>query len=162
MKNILTILTLFVLFFYSSDLNAQQQKYTVDIHGGYSWLDGVVGVDFQLSHIGFSVGWMPTKMPLTGQKINSIGVSATYYSAAPDDFGWYASIGSASAGYRSEYSGYYGNGNDVLPMTIVMIGLKSGGPVSYFKLGGGYGWASNNASSWAFEATFGYHIFSKL
>lgn len=161
MKKLLTILSIFVLMLVSSNLKAQDLKYTVDVHGGYSWLDGVVGADFQVSNFGLSFGWMPTKMPLSGEKINSYGWSVSYFTAQPDEFGWYASIGSASAGYRAEYSGYY-NSEDVLPMTIAMVGIKSANKTSYFKLGGGYGWASNNATAWTFEATLGFHLFSQL
>ena len=164
MKRIFTFLAMIVLIFLSQNVKAQYEQYTqkpitpiaVSIHGGYSWLDGVVGVDFQSGLFGLSGGWMPTIMPMSGEPVNSIGVAASIYSGPPSDpFTMYISGGIASAGYQYEESTGYG---ETQPMTIVMLGTRYNGNKIYLKVGVGYGWC-DYADAWTFEGTLGFPIF---
>jgi len=149
--------------FISSTLNAQQTNdltthtpYALSIHGGYSWLDGVVGADFQSGLFGLTGGWMPTTMPMTGENINSFGFAASLYSGPPTDiYTFYLSVGVASDGYQYEDSYGYGGTE---PVTIVMVGSKYNGNRVYFKAGIGYGW-NEYTGVWTGELTLGIPLF---
>jgi hypothetical protein len=139
----------------SSNVKAQSSSYALSVQGGYSWINGVVGGDLQIGHFGIGGGWMPTKMPLSGTNINSIGFHLTYYSSLYNEYGYYVSVGEATSGFR--YEDTWG-GESTLPMTIIMIGIKSGTDNLYLKLGGGYGWC-DYGNAWTFEATLGIPLF---
>ena len=137
-------------------VNAQTTKsWALSAQGGYSWINGVVGGDLQVGNFGIGAGWMPTKMPLSGEKISSAGFQVSLYSSKYNEFGYYISLGSASNGYRYQDSQ---GGEQTSPMTIVMVGCKSGTDDIYFKLGGGYGWC-DQGNAWTFEATLGINLF---
>ncbi len=153
-KLILTIFVSLSLLLSSMTVNAQS-PYAVSVQGGYSWLNGVVGGDLQIGHFGLSGGWMPTKMPMTGEKISSTGFAVSLYSGLYDESGMYVSLGSASNGYRYEDSNGYGATS---PMTILMVGSKTGTDVVNIKLGLGYGWC-DYGKAWTFEATLGIKLF---
>ena len=153
-KFLLTISLIFAMILLTSNVNAQT-SWALSGQGGYSWINGVVGGDLQIGHFGVGAGWMPTKMPLSGDKISSIGFQLSLYSAKYNEFGYYVSLGTASNGYR--YQDTRG-GEQTEPMTIVMAGVKSGTDVVYFKLGGGYGWC-DQGKAWTFEATLGINLF---
>ncbi len=163
MKKLLTILTVFVLLLVSSNLNAQSTTpFAVSAHGGYSWLNGVVGGEAHIGHFGVSGGWMPTKMPISGDKISSVGFAVSAYTGNPDETTYYISYGIASDGFRSETTSNYGySGEMTAPMNIIMVGCKSGTDMVNFRLGGGYGWCEYG-KSFTFEATLGIVLFSNL
>jgi hypothetical protein len=155
-KFLLTIcLTLVILF--SSNVNAQS-TYAFSVHGGYSWLNGVVGADLHIGNIGISGGWMPTSMPISGNRVNSYGGAFSIYTGKPDETSYYASIGVASQGFRYEDTWGY---EATSPMTIVMVGVKSGTDKFNFKLGAGYGWCEYG-DAWTFEATLGFVLFKNI
>lgn len=150
------ILTLLVVIFAFTTLSFSQSAFTVQ--GGYSWLNGVVGAEYQMGHIAISAGYYPAKMPGSGDPIASFSGAVTWYDGLWSESGYYASIGFASAGYRHETS-YNGGawGSDIVsPMTIGMIGYKYGSYTGYnMKLGFGYGWC-DQASTFTWELTIGY------
>jgi hypothetical protein len=139
-----------------------QTPFALSAHGGYSWINGVVGGELQVGNFGVSGGWMPTKMPISGEKISSVGVAFSVYTGMPDETSYYASIGVASNGYREETMTNYGYSEEIVaPMTIAMVGVKSGNDFANFRLGGGYGWCEYGGA-WTFEATLGFVLFSNL
>ena len=158
-KIFLTIVVFMSFLLLSMTVSAQNEQtetpYAVSLQGGYSWLNGVVGGDVQIGHIGLSGGWMPTKMPMTNEKISSVGIAVTAYSDVYYENSWFVSLGSASNGYRYEDSNGYGATS---PMTIVMVGDKYGSDDFNMKLGIGYGWC-DYGNAWTFEATIGFKLF---
>lgn len=152
------ILTLIV--FLTLSLSSYSQSSTaLNIHGGYSWLNGVVGGEAQFGKFGISGGWMPTSMPITGERVNSYGFAASIYSGGPDETStWYLSGGVASDGYQYEDSYGYGTTS---PVTIFMIGTKYNFGGIYSKLGCGYGWCSDpEIGTFTFEFVLGFTLFN--
>jgi hypothetical protein len=126
------------------------------IHGGYSWLNGVVGAELQSGCIGISAGWMPTSMPMSGNKVNSFSGALTVYGGQPTEpLLCYLSGGIASAGYQYEDSYGYGKTDQVI---IFMAGLKFKLGTFYGKLGAGYGFCSE-ADSFTLEGLIGIPLF---
>jgi hypothetical protein len=156
-KILMTICLVFSLLVATLTSNAQSTTpYALSVTGGYSWLSGVVGAEIQVGQFGFSGGWMPTSMPMSGEKLNSVGFAATLYSGPPTDPStFYASFGVASDGYRYEDSNGYG---EVLPMSIIMVGSKYDSGGVFFKAGAGYGWCEIGGA-FTFELTLGFSLF---
>ena len=159
MKKLLAILVLLLTL--SSSTFAQYSEapqvdpFAINVHGGYSWLDGVLGLDMQYNHWGLSGGWMPNHTPLYGTSVPSWSIAGTAYSGYWYENSLYLSIGVASTGYVVEDS-YYGY--ETYPMSIVMGGYKWAGQNLYMKLGVGYGWCEY-AGTWTGEITIGYPLF---
>jgi hypothetical protein len=158
-KLLLAIVMLISLSVFSA--SAQSTPFAFRAQGGYSWINGVVGAEAQFGKFALSGGWMPTKMPLSGEKISSIGGAITYYTLPADEEGYsyYASVGFASQGYRYELTSSWGYGEEeTLPMTIVMVGYKYDSGGVNCKLGAGYGWCEV-AGAFTFEITLGFTLF---
>lgn len=157
MKKVLLsiVMTLALLFATNINTNAQIAG---NVQGGYSWLNGVVGAELLLGHIGVSTGYFPAKMPGSGESIASISWAVTYYGGLWDESGYYGSIGMASAGYRAQTSyngGAYGS-DVVAPMWIAMVGYKYGSYSGFNLKGGvGYGWCEY-AGVFTWEITLGF------
>jgi hypothetical protein len=161
MKKILLMMFLTVVLLLPSKLNAQQTPMAFNLQGGYSWINGVLGAEAQFGKIGVSGGWMPCKMPISGDKISSYGGAITYYTlpAGQEGYSYYISAGIASSGYRYELASNYGYSDEaVLPMTIIMVGYKYDSGGINCKLGTGYGWCEE-AGAWTFEITLGFTLF---
>lgn len=162
MRKILLMFSLVLAFtMLTSTMNAQKKPLDFSLTGGYSWLSGVVGGELQIENFGISGGWMPTTMPLSGNKVNSVGIAFNAYSGKPTDVStFYISLGVASDGYRYEdwnsSSGY--TTEETLPVTILMVGSKYRFKVLYSKLGVGYGWY-DGGGVWTWEATLGIPLF---
>ena len=158
--NLKKILLLALIVLVPLFTQAQDAKYPTSfgIQGGYSWINGVVGADVQIGHFGASGGWMPTTMPLSGDKISSIGLAGTLYSGNPDQQSVYVSLGMATNGFRYEDSM---GGEFTESMTIAMLGFKGYANNWTFKIGGGYGWCADG-EAWTFEAVIGYSIFNNF
>lgn len=172
MKTKIKTLLLTMTLFLTLSLGAFSQSYPTDVSlwGGYSWLNGVVGGEAQFGNFSVSAGYFPAKMPGDKTPVTSISWAVTYYGASNktlnEGFGagqacYYASIGSASAGYR--YQASYGGGSwtdDIVePMWIAMVGVKSYVNKWQFKVGGGYGWC-DYANAFAWEVGLSYALFS--
>lgn len=154
------IFSIFIMLFAITTLNfAQPSGGALNVQGGYSWSNGVIGAELQAGHLAFSLGYFPTKMPGSNEPLSSISGNFTWYGGNWNESSYYASVGVASAGYRSQMN--YNNGgwsNDVVsPMTIFMIGYKGCVDNLNMKIGGGYGWC-DYANSWTFELTVGWAI----
>lgn len=139
-----------------TDNTSHKSPFAFSVHGGYSWLDGVIGADFQSGLLGISGGWMPTTMPISGTRINSTGIALSLYSNPPtESSAFYLSIGVNSHGYRYEDS--FGNAQSK-SMAIVMGGWKYNVNMLYLKMGSGYGWC-DEAGVWTAEITLGINLF---
>ena len=144
-------------------INAISQT-NINAWGGYSWINGLVGVEAQYGHFGIGAGYFPTKMPDSNENVPSFGGSVTYYIENKTlnpytdfiDFDFYGSIGVASAAYKYQNT----LSEDVIvPMTYGMLGFKGYRNKLYFKAGYGYGWCKEY-SSFTFEVGIGYILFT--
>ena len=133
----------------------------INAWGGYSWINGIVGVEAQYGNFGIGAGYFPTKMPNSNENIPSFGGSVTFYTknTKPQKnslgIGYYGSIGVASAGHR-----YQSLSEDVIvPMTYGMIGVKGYRNKLSIKAGAGYGWCKDY-NSFSFEIGIGYILFT--
>ena len=149
-----------ILLLSSLTINAQVAETSLSVTGGYSWINGVIGAEYRVNQFALSGGWMPTTMPMSGDKINSFGFTFTAYSGKPSDIStWYASFGIASQGYREETSSNYGYSDYLTaPMYVVMVGDRYDFGKAYMKLGIGYGWCEY-AGTFAWEALIGFPLF---
>jgi len=156
MKTFLLVLCLMVIMILSSNAQSQPSPFALSVHGGYSWLDGVVGGDLQTGLFGLSAGWMPTTMPLSGDPVNSLCAAISIYSGpVTDAYTWYGSFGVASDGYQYEDT-YGGEGTEAV--YIAMVGTRYNSPKVYLKAGIGYGW-NEWAGVWTGEITLGIPLF---
>ena len=160
-KLLLAIFMSISLIFASTILSAQSTEstqsttpYSLSITGGYSWLTGALGGEFQFGNVGLAAGWMPTTMPLSGTKINSGCYAITYYYPENNYF-TYASAGISTKGYQYEdtWGGAY-----TKAVTIIMFGEKWQGKRLWMKAGVGYGWC-DEAKVWTGEITLGLILF---
>ncbi|MFW6246773.1 MAG: hypothetical protein ACOC22_01160 [bacterium] len=147
---LLTVLLLVVLF------SHQSKGQAIYLNGGYSWTKGVVGVEYKSGYWGFGLGYMPTKMPMSGNSVTSVSAAITFYTVEQGDFdnGWYATLASTSAGYRMEDS--FGE-SVVKPMTIVTVGYLFDIDNFYLTGGGGFGIYSGGTTP-TYEITLGIRL----
>lgn len=156
MKKLLVLIT-FILAF---SVFAHSQSMGFTVQGGYSWLNGLVGAEYQVGSIALSGGWFPTKMPGSDERISSFSGALTFYGGKWTRSSYYISGGVASAGYRSEVSYNGGAWTDrvVEPMYIVMLGYKGTFENVHCKFGLGYGWCDYaGVATW--ELTLGWTLF---
>jgi len=153
-------LLLLIAFILSFSLLSYSQSSAFSVYGGYSWVNGAIGAEYQFGSMAISGGWFPTVMPGSNERISSFSGALTYYGGNWDNSAYYATIGVATAGYREQTS--YNSGvwtDDVIsPMTIVMAGYKGTYKTTHCKLGFGYGWC-NYGDAWTWEFTIGWTLF---
>lgn len=156
------LLLLFSLSLALSISTLAQKLYSLSVNGGYSWIGGAIGGDLQIGKFGISGGWMPCKMPISGDRVNSYSIGISMYSFSPDSKGFYASVGVTSAGHRREET-IGGNITNRMtsPMTIVMVGIKSCYKDATFQIGCGYGWCQY-IQNFTFEISLGYVLLSNI
>lgn len=156
MKKFLLLVCLTVGLILPSNLSAQTPM-SFSVHGGYSWLTGVVGAEAQFGNIGLAGGWMPTKMPMSGERIHSYSGAISYYTlkAGEEGSSFYVTLAEASQGYRYEDSW---GGESTSPITIVAVGTKYDTGGVWSKIGVGYGWC-DMGSAWTFEISLGFVLF---
>jgi hypothetical protein len=150
MKKILLLLTILVLSI------ASYSQTDIGIWTGYSWINGIVGVESQYNYFGIGAGYYPAKMS-SGESVPSWGGSVSLYSKNNQSliqknrliFCYYTSIGVASAAYR----------NDTIPsaMTFGILGIKTNYNRFSIKTGIGYG-GSKFDTMWTFEIGIKYII----
>lgn len=163
MKKFLLVMCLMVTLMISSTVKGQTTTVTtpvpfsMSVVGGYSWINGVLGGELQYGKFGIEGGWMPTSMPMSGTRVNSWGIAATFYTLPTnvDGSSFYGSIGVASQGYQYEDSW---GGESTSPVTIVMVGSKYDVGGVFFKAGCGYGW-TEDIGAFTFEVTLGFKLF---
>lgn len=158
MKKLFSLLTLFVLISLFSN-NLYSQDGSLYLNGGYSWTKGMFGLEWKSGHWGIGVGYMPTKMPMSGEKVTSLSASFSLYTVKPGDVnnGLYATIATTTAGYRMEDS--YGN-KEISPMTIATVGYISDLDVFNLIAGVGYGFYSGG-STFTYEIALGIRLWEK-
>jgi hypothetical protein len=120
MKNILILLS----FIFFLNINGISQT-DISLWSGYSWINGIVGVETQYNYFGIGAGYYPTKLS-TGENIPSWGGSVSLYSKTNQSliqknyltFCYYGSVGVASAAYRTTEA-------EANAMTFGMLGIKT-------------------------------------
>jgi len=128
MKKKLLVLLLILL----SVIGYSQKNSSIGIHTGHSWINGLIGAEYQYSRFAFSAGFFPTTMPISNKNVTSFSSAFTIYSHMWNEPSFYASFGVASAGYRTE--------TITMPMNVVMLGLKHCENNVSIKTGLGYMW----------------------
>lgn len=146
-----------MLFMLSIFTANAQTPMSFSAQGGYSWSFGVVGAEAQFGNISVAGGWMPTKMPMSGERIHSYSGAVTYYTLKADEEGlsYYLSGAVASQGFRYEDSW---GGESTSPMTIVTVGSKYQTGGVWSRVGFGYGWCEYG-NAWTFEINIGFVLF---
>jgi len=151
MKKILILLSFILLSSFTSFSQTD-----IGVWGGYSWINGIVGVEAQYGHFGIGAGYLPTKIP-DGKSIPSWGGTVSIYTKnnkslmLKDRFTtcFYGSVGVASAAYRSD--------TESSAMTFGMLGIKTNYNKLSLKTGIGYG-GSKFGDMWTFEIGIKYII----
>jgi len=158
MKKLLVMFCIAISLLFAINMESKAQS-ALTVQGGYSWLNGVIGLEFQVGKFAISGGYFPTKMPGSGDRVNSFSGAITWYGEDCETSSWYLSTGIASAGYRSESSYNGGSWEDgtVDPMTIFMIGYKGVSGNWTSKLGAGVGF-HDDLRVFTWEFTVGYAI----
>jgi len=158
MKKLLLSLVMALSLLLVTNIDTQAQL-SLGVNAGYSWLTGMVGPELEVGHWSVGMGYMPTSMPGSGEPLTSISWFVTYQTAVfQESSGYYVGLGSASAGYRSEYSYNGGSWTDgtVANMWIAMVGYKYNWYSGLNLKGGvGYGWCEY-AGVFTWEVTLGY------
>ena len=152
MKKILTLLS---LIFWLSFTAFSQTDFSVG--GGYSYLNGVVGVEAQHKNVGIGAGYFPVKLN-SGERVNSFSAAITWYGKDNEYFNkstthtatYYASFGFASAGYHKDAT---------QPTFIGMVGGKTRICRFNLKAGIGYSWCKF-ADGLTGEVGISYTLFS--
>lgn len=100
MKKLLLVAIMSVVMISISITTKAQTPMSFSVHGGYSWSIGVLGAEAQFGNIGLAGGWMPSKMPMSGERIHSYSGAVTYYTAKASEEGtsYYISGAYASQG----------------------------------------------------------------
>lgn len=129
------------------------------VQGGYSWSEGVAAVGYQYGGLSTTLGYMPAKMPGSGDLVSGL-VWNIKWGPEWDKTGYYLSYAYNSVGYRSQmsYNGGSWTDNYVEGMNILSLGYKVGTYSGmYLAADLGYGW-SNSASGASWGITLGYAI----
>ena len=157
MKKLLLVAIMSVVMISISITTKAQTPMSFSVHGGYSWSIGVLGAEAQFGNIGLAGGWMPSKMPMSGERIHSYSGAVTYYTAKASEEGtsYYISGAYASQGFRYEDSW---GGAYTSPMTIITGGVKYQYGGVWSRVGVGYGWC-DEAGAFAFEINLGFVLF---
>lgn len=147
---------IFILLSFLFLLNIAKSQTDISLWTGYSWINGIVGIETQYSYFGIGAGYYPTKLS-TGKNIPSWGGSVSVYSKTNQSLirknkithCFYGSIGVASAAYRTD--------TDASAMTFGVIGIKTNYNKLSVKTGFGYG-GSKFDDMWTFEIGIKYII----
>jgi len=154
MKKIFVLLTL--MFALSISTFAQESAF--NLQAGYSWSEGAVSAGYQFGDFEVKGGWMPAKMPGSGDVVNGF-VGTVIWGPAWDESGYYISYAFNSVGYRSQmsYNGGSWTDNYVEGMSILSLGYKAGSDFMYVKADVGYGWSAS-ASGMSYGVVVGFPI----
>lgn len=153
------LLSIIVLFAITASSMAQSSSFLA--RGGYSWLNGMVGAEYQVNRLGFGLGWMPNTKPASGEKVTSITYNVTFYGGEWDESAFYISAGGATNGFQREtYSsnGYYDY--ETSAGFILTGGYKFAWEALDLKVGGGWGWGLQQSVG-TLEATLGLRLSKK-
>lgn len=123
-----------------------QTSRAFNTYAGYSRLNGIVGIEYQMGHIGIGAGYYPTQ--IIGGTRPAFSGSLTGYIGNWNKTCLYSSIGVSSEGFA--------NGHE--PISVLMAGAKfTFNSNWYLKTGVGVGW-SNETTKFTGELTFGYQF----
>lgn len=143
---------------------AAKSQTNLSVWGGYSWINGIIGVEAQYGHFGIGAGYLPTKIPNTGDHEPSWCGSVTYYTKSNNkkfspalSTSFYGSIGVSSAAYRN-YDIILDK-EEVIVMTYGVLGIKLDKSRFSLKSGVGYGWCKED-NTITFEIGIQYRLFT--
>jgi len=160
MRKLFLAIALFVI---SVSLSAQVSN-AFSAHIGDSWVNGLLGAEYQISNYALSVGWIPGRFPYPYRKnINSLSAAFTVYEKNWNEDSFYISTAYASEGYPYAKYGKESNmlitGYNTASSIIVLLGHKSViDKTGYFKFGFGLN-ASEQGDKFEFEIMLGLNIF---
>jgi hypothetical protein len=145
-----------LLFAVNTETRAQN---ALLVQGGWSWSEGVAAVGYQFGTLSTSIGYMPAKMPGSGDWVSGV-VWNVKWGPKWDESGYYASYAYNTVGYRSQnsYNGGSWTDNYVEGMHILSLGYKVGSwDGMYLAADVGYGWCGSGSGAsygvvlgWAF------------
>lgn len=150
MKKLLLTIGIAIAILFATNIESKAQSALL-VQGGYSWSEGVAAVGYQYGGLAAMVGYMPAKMPGSGETVSGVVFNVKL---APqwDGDGYYASYAYNSVGYRSQIN-YNSSGwtdDYVEGMHILSLGYKVGSYSGmYLAADIGYGWCgSGSGMSW--------------
>lgn len=158
MKKIILTFIVAISIIFASNIEAKAQSALI-VQGGYSWSEGVVAAGYQFGTLSTTIGYMPAKMPGSGDMVSGV-VWNLKWGPEWDQSGYYLSYAYNSVGYRSQmsYNGGAWTDNYVEGMHIISIGYKIGSFNGfYLAADAGYGWCDSGSgpsygivAGWAF------------
>ena len=139
-------------------INAQTYN-GLNAHAGMSWVNGNLGLEYQVSHFAVSTGWATGRIPL-GKRINSYSGALTYYYKDWNESGVYSTIGYATQGFTGQ-TFYNPHFNETSPSIIVLTGCRVIFNNFYIKSGLGAN-LNKFKNRIEFEFVIGYTIFHNM
>ena len=144
MKKVLLTIGIAIAILFATNIESKAQSALL-VQGGYSWSEGVAAVGYQYGGLSLMAGYMPAKMPGSGDMVSGVVINAKI---APqwDETGYYLSYAYNSVGYRSQvsYNGGSWTDNYVEGMHIISLGYKVGTYSGmYLAADVGYGFCSS-------------------
>jgi len=138
------VLAIGLLFAVNPETRAQSRAALVQV--GYSWPEGVVAGGYQVNGFSALIGYMPAKMPGSGDIVSGV-VFNLKWGPEWDESGYYVSYAYNSVGYRSQnsYNGGAWTDDYVEGMNILSIGYKVGDWSWYLAADIGYGWSASGS-----------------
>lgn len=134
------LVVIFAMLLFS--ITAYSQYSAAYVHGGYSPINGVFGVEYKMNQFGLSGGIIPE---------GGIGLGASLYRTGIDEagIGYYLTAGFASRTIGSDHDDpYFG----------AIIGIKIDLDVLYLKAGPGINFNGSVDDYTVFEITFGLRL----
>lgn len=157
MKKVL--LSIIILLAITASSMAQSSSFLV--RSGYSWVNGIVGGEYQISRIGVGLGWMPNQKPKSTERVTSICYNITFYGGNWDKSTFYITAAGATNRFQIEKYGSNSPNGDYYYESATGFMLTAGYKFAWdgadFKVGGGWGWGLDQSVG-TLEATLGIRL----
>lgn len=157
----LILMAIFAFAMLAGSIESKAQSSSFLARGGYSWVSGMVGAEYQFNKIGFGMGWMPNQKPASGEKVTTITYNITFYGGEWYESAFYITAGGATNGFQREtYSsnGYYDY--ESAAGFILTGGYRWAWEHVDLRVGGGWGWGLEQSVG-TLEATLGLRLSRK-
>lgn len=136
-----------------------QNEAALYLRGGYSLFTGVVGGELQIDNFSVGGGWMPNSTPISGESVNSYGISASIYSDPYYENSYYFTFGYIINGYIEEYSSGYYSDYSTSNVFGLLGGYKWSSEWVDLKVGAGFGFGEG-ITAFTAEITLGVNLLS--